>query len=285
MEGMEMRNITAITASLITALILAGCANVDIAVKTDNATPEQDNITVIGGSDGPTSIYLAPSADKEESRDGADEFLAGTWTTASQGYEYYGKAQAEYYVRFDGKDIIYGHMKDEDFVPDHTDKASLIEPTGDGGYMIKARSENGAEYTYRSAEGNGDVLEYYGTWDEDDFSDQYSGGASLSRIHDRKVKNTYESGLGKYYEMDDGTWVYQGKTYKYRLEITGRMNNAAKDSTFIYLSNIEDIPFDRAVMASGLSSNTADYFSPEEAVFVGWGDGGTSEVLIAGTEF
>ena len=40
--------------------------------------------------------------------------------------------------------------------------------------------------------------------------------------------------------------------------------------TFIYLSNIEDIPFDRAVMASGLSSNMDDYFSPEEAVFVGW---------------
>jgi hypothetical protein len=78
--------------------------------------------------------------------------------------------------------------------------------------------------------------------------------------------------LGTYYELDDGTWLYDGKHYKYRLEITGRMNNAAKDSTFIYLSNIEDIPFDRAVMASGLSSNMADYFSPEEAVFVGWSE-------------
>ena len=84
------------------------------------------------------------------------------------------------------------------------------------------------------------------------------------------VKNVVESDFGTYYEMDDGTWMYEGKSYKYRLEITGRMNNAAKDLTFIYLSNLEDIPFDRAVMASGLSSNTADYFSPEEAVFVGW---------------
>ena len=84
------------------------------------------------------------------------------------------------------------------------------------------------------------------------------------------VKNVVESDFGTYYEMDDGTWMYEGKSYKYRLEITGRMNNAAKDSTFIYLSNLEDIPFDRAVMASGLSSNTADYFSPEEAVFIGW---------------
>ena len=72
--------------------------------------------------------------------------------------------------------------------------------------------------------------------------------------------------------MDDGTWLYDGHIYKYRLEISGRMNSSAKDSTFIYLSNIEDISFDRAVMASGLSSNTADYFSPEEAVFIGWKD-------------
>ena len=263
-----MNRVTVMTASIITALMLAGCANVNVTVKTDNATSEQDNVTVIGGSDGPTSIYLAPSTDKK--KDGADEFLAGLWSTASQGYEYYGKAQAEYFVRFEGTDIIYGHMKDEEFVPDHTDAISLIEPAPGGGYMIKAKSENGAEYTYRSAEGNGVVLEYYSTWDVADFSYQYRGGASLSRIHDRKVKSTYESDFGKYYEMDDGTWVYQGKTYKYRLEITGRMNNAAKDSTFIYLSNIEDIPFDRAVMASGLSSNMADYFSPEEAVFVGW---------------
>ncbi len=84
------------------------------------------------------------------------------------------------------------------------------------------------------------------------------------------VKNTYESDLGPYYEMQNGTWMYDGRYYKYRLEITGRMNSAAKDSTFIYLSNTEDISFDRAAMASGLSSNMSDYFSPEEAVFTGW---------------
>ena len=84
------------------------------------------------------------------------------------------------------------------------------------------------------------------------------------------VKNVVESDFTTYYEMSDGTWMHDGHYYKYRLEISGKMNNAAKESTFIYLSNIEDISFDRAVMASGLSSNMADYFSPEEAVFVGW---------------
>ena len=84
------------------------------------------------------------------------------------------------------------------------------------------------------------------------------------------VKKEYKSDFATYYEMDDGTWMYDGRNYKYHLEISGRLSNAVKESTFIYLSNIEDIPFDRAVMASGLSSNMADYFSPDEAVFVGW---------------
>ena len=86
----------------------------------------------------------------------------------------------------------------------------------------------------------------------------------------KSVKKEYKSDFGTYYEMDDGTWMYDGRNYKYRLEITGRLSSAAKDSTFIYLSNIEDIPFDKAAMASGLSSNLNDYFKPEEAVFVGW---------------
>ena len=249
----------ALLEAIITAIILAGCGAGGLT-----------ETTVIGGSDGPTSIYLAPKAGREEADERPEEFLAGTWVTASQGYEYYGIVQAEYYVRFSGTDIIYGHMKEDEFVPDHTDMASLIEPAPGGGCIVKAESENGGKYTYRSAENNRDVLDYYGTWDENDFPNQYSGGASLSREYDREVKNTFESDFGTYYEMDDGTWIYNGRSYKYRLEITGRMNNAAKDSTFIYLSNIEDIPFDRAAMASGLSSNMEDYFSPEEAVFIGW---------------
>lgn len=73
----------------------------------------------------------------------------------------------------------------------------------------------------------------------------------------------------KYYEMSDGTWKTDEHTYKYRLEITGRLNNAEKDSTYVILSNIENITFEQAWKASGLSSNSNDYFKEEEAVFVG----------------
>ena len=72
----------------------------------------------------------------------------------------------------------------------------------------------------------------------------------------------------KHYQMSDDTWRTDEQTYQYRLEITGRMNNAAKDSTFVFLSNIEEITFDQAWKASGLSSNMDDYFDIEDAKFV-----------------
>lgn len=74
----------------------------------------------------------------------------------------------------------------------------------------------------------------------------------------------------KHYEMSDGTWKTDNCTYKYRLVITGRMHSAVKDSSFVYLSNIEEITFDQAWKASGLSSNLDDYFKKEDARFVGW---------------
>ena len=46
------------------------------------------------------------------------------------------------------------------------------------------------------------------------------------------------------------------------------MPNASVDSSFIYLSNIEQITFEQAYKASGASSNTDDYYSSEEAVLV-----------------
>jgi len=75
----------------------------------------------------------------------------------------------------------------------------------------------------------------------------------------------------KYYEMSDGTWKTDDYVYKYRLELTGRMGGASKDMTFVYLSNTDDITFEKAYMAAGLSSNSYDYFDPSVAILVGFG--------------
>ena len=96
-------------------------------------------------------------------------------------------------------------------------------------------------------------------------------------VTDASVRDTaYDNGeianFVEYYEMSDGSYMTEsGDTYKYRLVITGRMHAAVRDSTFAFHSNIKDIPFDRAWKAAGFSSNTNDYFNPEDAILVGIG--------------
>ena len=84
---------------------------------------------------------------------------------------------------------------------------------------------------------------------------------------DAAVVQTIE-GFQTYEKMSDGTWRCGDLSYKYRLEFTGRVGNAVKDTTFVYLSNRKNITFDQAVKASGVSSYSGDYFSPEVAILV-----------------
>ena len=84
------------------------------------------------------------------------------------------------------------------------------------------------------------------------------------------MEDDSEVTLVTYYKMSDGTWKTDDYTYQYRLEITGRMGGAEKDSTFVYLSNQKEITFEQAWKACGLSSNMNDYFKEEDAKFVGF---------------
>ncbi len=81
----------------------------------------------------------------------------------------------------------------------------------------------------------------------------------------RKTK-TYDNGLLTYYSMSDGSWMCDEISYKERLEIKGTIND--NEVTYILLSNIGDITFKQAELNSGISSNSRDYFSPEEAIMV-----------------
>ena len=65
-------------------------------------------------------------------------------------------------------------------------------------------------------------------------------------------------------------WMCEDYKYKYRLEITGKRDMDAHNTTYIVLSNTENITFDQVWKASGFSSNTADYFDPADAVIVGY---------------
>ena len=107
--------------------------------------------------------------------------VAGTWQTASMGYEDDETIQPEYYIQFTDSDINYGHMKNGAFVLDHSDKITLFEDTEAGGFRIQAESSNGTQYTYQTSKEDADLLEYYETWNEAEFPEMYRGGASLSR--------------------------------------------------------------------------------------------------------
>ena len=159
---------------LLTALLLITVGTVGCGAKTDK------DVTIIGGADGPTSIFLASTTEEDKNTDDLSLAIPGTWQTASIGYMDGDDMQPEYYVQFTETEINYGHMKDGAFTLDHSDKISEIEKNADGKYKVKAESANGVQYTYQTAEGDSEVLEYYETWNEDEFSEMYRGGASLS---------------------------------------------------------------------------------------------------------
>ncbi len=135
---------------------------------------------IIGGADEPATIII--ESEPEDNKTDNPLSISGTWVTASMGYEYYGETQAEYYVQFTDTDVNYLHKKAGALVLDHSDRINNIEETATGGFIVQAETVGGNRYTYRTGEGDKDTLEYYGTWNEDDFSDMYSGGASLTRL-------------------------------------------------------------------------------------------------------
>lgn len=80
------------------------------------------------------------------------------------------------------------------------------------------------------------------------------------------VVKTYESGqdsvMVTYQELKDGTWKCEDTVYQYRLELTGRERLAVKDSTFVVLSQREDVTFQevsQALVSSMASLEPVDY--------------------------
>ena len=107
--------------------------------------------------------------------------ITGTWQTASMVTSDDETISPEYYVQFTDSSINYGHMKDGEFVLAYSDQITILDETAAGGFIVQAESSNGIQYTYQTCESDNDVLEYYETWNEEDFPQMYKGGASLSK--------------------------------------------------------------------------------------------------------
>ena len=112
----------------------------------------------------------------------SDDFLMNyTWSTASMVVDENGNAAPEWDVRFGETTIDYGHMENDQFVLDHSDKITLFEQYSEHSFKIQAETSTGGQYTYQTSASDENVLEYYWTWNEAEYPDSYSGGASLVR--------------------------------------------------------------------------------------------------------
>lgn len=74
----------------------------------------------------------------------------------------------------------------------------------------------------------------------------------------------------EYWQNEDGTWSTENHTYQYCLKLFGAGNNAAVGTVYTVLSNDPNITFQETWLASGFSSNMADYFTPDYAVIAAW---------------
>ena len=123
------------------------------------------------------TVTEAETTTDESSSQGAS--IEGTWQTGSINVDKENPGP-EYYVQFTDSEINYGHMSDDDnFEVEYSDKISSFNEISPGIYRVQAESKNGSQYTFQTSEQDSTILNYYGTWNEEEFSDNYSGGDSL----------------------------------------------------------------------------------------------------------
>lgn len=70
-----------------------------------------------------------------------------------------------------------------------------------------------------------------------------------------------------YYEMNDGTWKCNDISYQFRLELRGKMPNAADESYYVILTDNDNLTFED-VSKSLYSSSIADSKVMEDSVIV-----------------
>lgn len=160
-----------------------------------------------------------------------------------------------FFSTFGGLNSSFGAKSEFELDLDEND-AEIYFCRADGGYeLVLQKNVDTGEWTKpASAQTEPSVIKTYEVTNSEFVEEYFENDKLVTMV--------------RYYEMSDETWKTDDYTYQYRLEITGRMNNSTKDSTFVFLSNIKDITFEQAWKASGFSSNMDDYFDEEDAKFV-----------------
>ena len=124
------------------------------------------------------------------------------------------------------------------------------------------------------------VLIVYDGYVQEVYPPRISSAYRIERLYlDSGPVETIYGNVKTYFRNTNGTWQVDGRNYKYRHVLTGRVPNATQDTTFVYLSNLEHITFEQAYKAAGVSDNCADWFLVEDAILVEWTD------VVAGGSF
>ena len=86
----------------------------------------------------------------------------------------------------------------------------------------------------------------------------------IAKTHKQSEKDGV---IRTYYELKDGSWKCDDSTYQYRLELNGRMPNAAVESKYVVLTDNKNLSFED-VSKSLFSSLLEDHEIMEGSVIV-----------------
>lgn len=188
-----MKKAIAAALTAVMALGIAGCSNnntesskaSETTTVTESQTETSEETTTAETSETETETEATTGSESETETEKETEAsdavtIPGTWQTVSIGAADDAGAPV-HYVQFAAKEINYGKMKGGKFELEYSDKISRIEEISKGRFLVQAESSGGTQYTYRTAETDSDVMEYYASWNEDEFADTYSAGESLMK--------------------------------------------------------------------------------------------------------
>ena len=186
---MKRKLITFFVAMMVIGTVGCGANDDSVVVPAKDTARETVDESTETDISSEVSDEAEDVVETEEAGEPADaSALSGTWQTASIIPEDK-KYSAEHYVQFTDTEINYGSLTDDGkFELDYADKIDSIKEVSDGIYQVKAQSEKGIKYTYQTqpCEDDDTIMGYYGTWDENEFANTYSGGASIFKCNIEK---------------------------------------------------------------------------------------------------
>ena len=191
-EEKQMKKILILSLSAVLVLGIAGCqANqeatlttqaADIQIATESQTEATSETSDAKTKSSEKTAESSKAETTETSAVTASMEVPGTWKSASVVEKEGEQAQPEFYVRFTRTEIQYGHMSAEgEFVNDRSDKITRLDMNIEGRFLIQAESTKAGKYTFKTSENDLGVMEYYTTWNEEEFADKYVGGSSISK--------------------------------------------------------------------------------------------------------